>query len=60
MQTQLTAEFKATRDGQAAEAILRKCVHCGFYGAWSTALPVCSSSAEIGPQKLRTFARLAV
>jgi glycolate oxidase iron-sulfur subunit len=30
MQTQLTPEFKATRDGQAAEAILRKCVHCGF------------------------------
>jgi glycolate oxidase iron-sulfur subunit len=30
MQTQLTPEFKATPDGQAAEAILRKCVHCGF------------------------------
>ena len=23
-------EFKGTRDGEAAEAILRKCVHCGF------------------------------
>jgi glycolate oxidase iron-sulfur subunit len=30
MQTQLAPEFKGTRDGDAAEAILRKCVHCGF------------------------------
>ena len=30
MQTQLAAEFKDTREGQQAEAILRKCVHCGF------------------------------
>ncbi|TSE31248.1 glycolate oxidase subunit GlcF [Tepidimonas charontis] len=30
MQTQLTTEFAATPDGQAAEAILRRCVHCGF------------------------------
>ncbi len=30
MQTNLAAEFKGTRDGEAAEAILRKCVHCGF------------------------------
>ncbi|MCP5290021.1 MAG: glycolate oxidase subunit GlcF [Burkholderiaceae bacterium] len=30
MQTELSAEFKGTRDGDAAEAILRKCVHCGF------------------------------
>jgi glycolate oxidase iron-sulfur subunit len=30
MQTTLSAEFKGTRDGNAAEAILRKCVHCGF------------------------------
>jgi glycolate oxidase iron-sulfur subunit len=30
MQTKLAPEFKDTRDGQAAEAILRKCVHCGF------------------------------
>ena len=30
MQTQLSPEFKDTRDGEAAEAILRKCVHCGF------------------------------
>jgi glycolate oxidase iron-sulfur subunit len=30
MQTQLAPEFAGTADGQAAEAILRKCVHCGF------------------------------
>jgi len=30
MQTQLSPEFKGTPDGEAAEAILRKCVHCGF------------------------------
>ena len=30
MQTNLAPEFKDTREGQAAEAILRKCVHCGF------------------------------
>lgn len=30
MQTDLAPEFKGTRDGDAAEAILRKCVHCGF------------------------------
>jgi len=30
MQTDLSPEFKGTPEGQAAEAILRKCVHCGF------------------------------
>ena len=30
MQTNLAPEFKGTIDGQAAEDILRKCVHCGF------------------------------
>ena len=30
MQTTLAPEFKNTVDGQQAEAILRKCVHCGF------------------------------
>ncbi len=30
MQTQLSPEFKGTPDGDEAEAILRKCVHCGF------------------------------
>ena len=30
MQTHLAPEFQGTADGSAAEAILRKCVHCGF------------------------------
>ena len=30
MQTNLSAEFKNTPEGREAEAILRKCVHCGF------------------------------
>jgi len=30
MQTNLAPEFQGTPDGEAAEAILRKCVHCGF------------------------------
>ncbi|HJV59951.1 MAG TPA: glycolate oxidase subunit GlcF [Albitalea sp.] len=30
MQTQLASEFKNTPEGREAEAILRKCVHCGF------------------------------
>ncbi len=30
MQTNISPEFKGTRDGDEAEAILRKCVHCGF------------------------------
>ena len=30
MQTSLAPEFQNTPDGQQAEAILRKCVHCGF------------------------------
>ncbi len=30
MQTNLSPEFKGTPEGDAAEAILRKCVHCGF------------------------------
>ena len=30
MQTQLSPEYQQRADGQAAEAILRKCVHCGF------------------------------
>ncbi len=33
MQTTLAPEFKGTRDGDAAEAILRSCVHCGFCNA---------------------------
>jgi glycolate oxidase iron-sulfur subunit len=30
MQTNLAPEFRDTPEGQEAEAILRKCVHCGF------------------------------
>ncbi|HSI46746.1 MAG TPA: glycolate oxidase subunit GlcF [Ideonella sp.] len=30
MQTHLAPEFAGTPDGEAAEAILRSCVHCGF------------------------------
>ncbi len=30
MQTHLAPQFKDTPEGDAAEAILRKCVHCGF------------------------------
>ncbi len=30
MQTTLAPEFQDTTDGREAEAILRKCVHCGF------------------------------
>ena len=30
MQTKLSPEFQDSSDGLEAEAILRKCVHCGF------------------------------
>jgi glycolate oxidase iron-sulfur subunit len=30
METHLASWLKGTRDGEQAEAILRKCVHCGF------------------------------
>ena len=33
MQTHLAPQFKGTPEGDAAEAILRKCVHCGFFTA---------------------------
>ena len=33
MQTNLSPEYKNSADGLAAEAILRKCVHCGFCNA---------------------------
>ncbi|MDB5882359.1 MAG: gclF [Ramlibacter sp.] len=33
MQTNLSPEFKDTAQGREAEAILRKCVHCGFCAA---------------------------
>jgi len=33
MQTHLSPEFEGTSDGEEAQAILRKCVHCGFCNA---------------------------
>jgi glycolate oxidase iron-sulfur subunit len=33
MQTNLSGEFQGTAEGEEAEAILRKCVHCGFCNA---------------------------
>jgi glycolate oxidase iron-sulfur subunit len=33
MQTHLSPEFEGTSDGGQAQAILRKCVHCGFCNA---------------------------
>ena len=30
MQTNLAPEYAAREEGREAEAILRKCVHCGF------------------------------
>jgi len=33
MQTLLSPEFKGTPDGDAAQEIVRKCVHCGFCNA---------------------------
>jgi glycolate oxidase iron-sulfur subunit len=33
MQTHLSPEFEGTADGEEAQAILRKCVHCGFCNA---------------------------
>jgi glycolate oxidase iron-sulfur subunit len=33
MQTHLSPEFQGTRDGEEAQAIVRKCVHCGFCNA---------------------------
>jgi glycolate oxidase iron-sulfur subunit len=33
MQTSLSPEFQGTGDGEEAQAIIRKCVHCGFCNA---------------------------
>jgi glycolate oxidase iron-sulfur subunit len=33
MQTKLSPQYQGTAEGQEAEAILRKCVHCGFCNA---------------------------
>jgi glycolate oxidase iron-sulfur subunit len=33
MQTRLSPEFEGTSEGEEAQAVLRKCVHCGFCNA---------------------------
>jgi glycolate oxidase iron-sulfur subunit len=33
MQTHLSPEFEGTPDGEEAQAVIRKCVHCGFCNA---------------------------
>lgn len=33
MQTRLTDQYRNTSEGAVAEAILRRCVHCGFCNA---------------------------
>jgi glycolate oxidase iron-sulfur subunit len=33
MQTKLSSEFEGTPEGEEAQAIIRKCVHCGFCNA---------------------------
>jgi glycolate oxidase iron-sulfur subunit len=33
MQTHLSPEFEGTADGEEAQAVIRKCVHCGFCNA---------------------------
>ena len=40
MQTQLAPRYQGTPDGLAAEAILRKCVHCGFCTATCPTYPL--------------------
>ena len=44
MQTQLAPAYRATPEGQEAEAILRKCVHCGFCTA------TCPTYQELGDE----------
>jgi glycolate oxidase iron-sulfur subunit len=45
MQTRISPEFQATAAGTAADAILRKCVHCGF------CLATCPTYALLGDER---------
>ena len=49
MQTSLAPLFKNTRDGQEAEAILRKCVHCGYCNATCPTFQVLGNELD-GPR----------
>ena len=49
MQTNLAPQFKNTPDGQEAEAILRKCVHCGFCTATCPTYPLLGDELD-GPR----------
>ena len=44
MQTHLAPQYRGTPEGQEAEAILRKCVHCGFCTA------TCPTYQELGDE----------
>ena len=50
MQTKLSPEFEGTADGTTAEAILRKCVHCGFCTATCPTCRNCESTCPSGVQ----------
>src|SRR6201985_2264192 len=45
MQTHLSAEFEASSEAKEAQAILRKCVHCGFCNA------TCSTYQLLGDER---------
>jgi glycolate oxidase iron-sulfur subunit len=49
MQTHLSPEFQDSPDGRAAEAILRKCVHCGFCTATCPTYPLLGDELD-GPR----------
>ena len=49
MQTTLAAHYRNTPDGIAAEAILRKCVHCGFCTATCPSYQILGSELD-GPR----------
>ena len=49
MQCELAPEFQGTADGREAEAILRKCVHCGFCTATCPTSPLLGDELD-GPR----------